>query len=246
MPTTLEMRQALHCLCPHNTVTGLAKTRLGAPHDGGYVIVDELKGVTNMLSFGIGGNVDFESEMVMRGIQQVIMCDHTITKLPREHPSFLWRKQAVGAHDSDTMCTISRLLREHSLTDDHNLFLKCDVEDCEWDLIESTSSSEWAQFSQMVFEFHYFEQMLDPARFARVKSCLEKLAQTHVCVHVHGNSHGPLSLVNGIALPQCLEITYVRRDFSGLQPSWEIFPTSIDKTNRAGFEDYFLGSFRFF
>ncbi len=246
MPTTFEMRQALHQLCPHNTTPKLPKIRLVPPHDGGYVIIDDLETVDTLLSFGIGGNIDFEYEMTMRGIKTVIMCDHTIESLPREHPSFVWHKRAVSGTESENTVTIESLIKSHNLHNHRSLFLKCDIEDTEWEVIENTPSSVWEQFSQLVFEFHFFEWMRDPERLERMRNCWSKLSQTHACVHVHGNTHGPLQLVNGISIPQCLEITYLRRDRADLVPSWEIFPTSVDTTNHVGREDYFLGSFRFF
>ena len=210
------------------------------------MVIDDFAGIDTLISFGVGGNIDFEHEMTMRGINRVIMLDHTIEQLPREHPYFTWHKKAIGNTDSDTMFSVKGLLEHHQLQAHPNLFLKCDVEDSEWDVIESTPTEIWKQFAQIVIEFHYFEWMTDPARLERMQAAWTKLAETHACVHVHGNNYGPLQLVNGISLPQCLEITYLRRDRAPLAPSWEIFPANVDTPNWNAREDYFLGSFRFF
>lgn len=239
------MRVALNHLCPHNTSTGLEKTRLGPVGDGGYVVVKDFVGVDTLVSFGVGHNIDFEHQMLSQGIQKVVLYDGSVDQLPNPHARFNFHKKFIGAQTANNTITLADVLKQNGLETNHNLFLKCDIEDAELEMIETTTEHVFGQFTQIVMEYHYFEQMTNQERYSRVSNCWEKLSRTHKVVHVHGNTCGPLQIVNGILLPQCLEVTYLRNDRAHLSPYWGIFPTPIDVSNIPYNEDYFLGSFRF-
>ncbi|MGB8982107.1 MAG: DUF6492 family protein, partial [Anaerolineales bacterium] len=49
-------------------VVGYKKKRFGSPHDGGYVMLDDITGIKAVFSLGIAGNVDWDMEMANRSI----------------------------------------------------------------------------------------------------------------------------------------------------------------------------------
>lgn len=242
----MQTRQALHELCPHDHFPPLNKIRLGSPHDGGYVVVDNsnFSGQT-VLSFGIGDNLDLEMDLINRGAAVVYAYDHTIDQLPCTHPRLHWHKQSIHNWSSGVGVSLEQIVDAYNLRQNNNIFLKCDIEDSEWDLIEQTSENIWSLFSQMVIEFHFLDRMTDQERLNRMHHCWSKLAQSHACVHVHANTWGSFDFINQLPIPQVIEVTYLRRDICKLVPSFQLFPTSLDRTNCPHKEDYWLGSFRF-
>lgn len=198
-----------------------------------------------VLSFGIGNNIDFEMHMIKKGVSMIYAYDHSISQLPQTDPKLCWFQKAVHDTPNPNSVTVEQILAQHNLSSENNLIMKCDIEDSEWSMIEQTPESVWSKFSQIVIEFHFLERITDWARLQTMHRCWTKLNRTHACVHVHGNNWGPLQLVNQVCLPQCIEVTYLRRDLGQLTPSGELFPTAVDQPNCAGKEDYWLGSFRF-
>jgi hypothetical protein len=68
-----------------------------------------------------------------------------------------------------------------------NIFLKMDIEGCEYDWIHSMTKNDMEKISQIVIEFHW------PFDFYRMNA-LKKINETHYVVHVHGNN-GPGSYI---------------------------------------------------
>ncbi|CAL1154942.1 unnamed protein product, partial [Cladocopium goreaui] len=71
--------------------------RMGPRADGGYVVFDHgFRPLCKyLLSYGVGTNVDFEWELACSG-SRVFLLDHTVMALPRQHPKFTFRQEAVA------------------------------------------------------------------------------------------------------------------------------------------------------
>jgi hypothetical protein len=63
---------------------------------------------------------------------------------------------------------------------------------------------------------------------------------------VHANNWGDFQIIDGIAVPDVIEISYVRRDQNIIRPSSEFYPTPVDFPCHPERPDIVLGSFRFF
>jgi hypothetical protein len=104
-----------------------------------------------------------------------------------------------------------------------------DIEGSEYKWFACTSHLK--NIKQMVIEFHDIKLIYE---------CLEKIAETHVIVHAHGNNYG--EIVN--KLPNVIELTFVRRDVSD---TWSHNTTclpivGLDSPNNPRANDIFLGS----
>lgn len=78
------------------TVTNLEKVRVGNPSgDGGYVLLDMFKAMTQAFSYGISDDATFEEDLADRGMT-IAMFDHTIDELPSHHERFVFVKQGLA------------------------------------------------------------------------------------------------------------------------------------------------------
>jgi hypothetical protein len=71
----------------------------------------------------------------------------------------------------------------------------------------------------------------DAATGIRNLAILERVARTHAVVHVHANNYGGIGDVDGIRVPDVMELTYLRRSGLRFEPCVEEFPTTLDRPN---------------
>lgn len=220
--------------------------RVGKDFDGGYVMLDDFSGdnITAAYSFGISNDVSWDEEMAKAGID-VYMYDHTIEKLPKENKRFFFFKQGVTGKPEEGLETLSTLMARNGHQESNKLILKMDIEGYEWGVFEETSIHVIEQFVQIVIEFHGLSPKRSKEELSLVFKVLEKINKTHQSIHVHANGHTPVSWLGEWALPELLEVTYVRRkDYAKrLIQNTRTFPTSIDQPTSPWLPDVSLGKF---
>ena len=228
-------------------VEGGKYVRIGNNYDGGYVMLDDFqRKIEAAYSLGIGSDVSWDESIACRGIE-VFMYDHTIGRLPRNHPKFHYFKTGVtGSNKGVNLKTLATLIAENNHITCKNLILKMDIEGCEWDVFQEISSSTINQFYQIVVEFHYLTQGVYESNH-KIVEVLKKINQTHQSIHVHANANVasyPL-WIGELILPSVLEVTYIRRvDFRDkLIKNTRLFPTEHDQPTLACWPDVYLGSF---
>jgi hypothetical protein len=228
-------------------VEGLGFVRIGAGNDGGYVMLDALAAphVAAAYSCGVGDDVSWDLDVASHGID-VWLFDHTVPRLPAEHPRFRFARTGLTGRVAAPRCrTLGQLIAANGHEGRRDLILKMDIEGAEWDVLDETATATLEQFQQIVVEFHDVAKVLDPVLRKPLVAVLEKLNRTHQVVHVHGNGCDVPVWIGDLVLPQVTEVTYVRRrDFEGrFVPHTGTFPTELDRPNRPGFPDVFLGRF---
>lgn len=224
---------------------GFRKVRVGGPADGGYVMIDDFSDSPLCYSLGIGGDVSWDIDMASRNAI-VYQYDHSINHPPTRHPNFRFFKLAVDGRDESGVCTTLAGALAHNGHQDHrDLILKMDIEDSEWIVLDATPESCLSQFSQIIIEFHGLMRVENRCWAAQAEVVLKKLLRTHLPVHVHGNNWGRYASVEGVPVPDVLEVTYASRARYSFSESDEIYPTQLDRPCKAGVPDLFLGSFKF-
>jgi hypothetical protein len=236
-------RAALRLLQPF-AADGLSKVRLGRPFDGGYVVLDDLDGVSAALSLGVGPDVSWDLEMAARG-KFVYQYDHTVDSYRPASDLFIFRKRRVGAVDDDARVSLDTVLKE-CMGDGHtDLILKMDIESDEWAVLDAVDSRLLQHCRQLVCEFHDLSKLAEVGFSELAHRCFEKLSDTFFVCHVHGNNWGGMRNVGNVVFPDVLEITFANRRRYEPRDIAEIFPTALDMPNREGHPDCFLGTFRF-
>ncbi|CAE7948839.1 unnamed protein product [Symbiodinium sp. KB8] len=191
-----------------------AKRRLGPRSDGGYVVWDDGQRplFSALLSYGADTNVDFEWELAMTGTD-VLLFDHTVEALPRQHPKLRWRPEALAA---EPLPGTAGTLEEHleqllAFADGARIALKADVEGAEFAAILSTPEKVLSRFDQICLELHWLGRPMRGGDYETKARALEKLAEQFVLLHAHGNSYGDILNVAGCQLPDVLEVLYVHK-----------------------------------
>ncbi len=89
----------------------LQKMRVGDEGAGGYVLPDDLEGLSAVVSIGVGDNVSFDRHFATRGIQ-VYQYDHTIEQLPAAHANFHFHRMGWAAENSTSMVSLAQILAD--------------------------------------------------------------------------------------------------------------------------------------
>jgi len=231
-------------LAPHRA-TAVEKARVGAAGDGGYVMLDDFRGIDAAYSLGIGADVSWDLAVAQRGIP-VFQYDHTVEEPPAAHERFHFHRQKIGAQPDAARQTVSlgQLLRHHG-HEGQNLILKIDIDGAEWEVLDAMDENLFPCFRQMVCELHDLNRFVDPAWYARAARVIAKLTRHHRLVHVHGNNY-VAPFWNGFAdFPDVLEATFALTSAYDLTASDEVFPGPYDCPNARDTPDIPLGHFRF-
>ena len=224
---------------------GLAKIRVGGPHDGSYVMLDDFSGTQGAYSLGIGPEVSWDLAMAERGIR-VWQYDPTVPGPPVSHELFHFQAWRIGAEDDPASHTFSLVsIIEKNRHNGSDLILKMDIEGAEWEVFARIDPERLKTFRQIVVEFHSLNCVVDALWRARARQALVELARHHQVVHVHGNNLSPIIVAGDLRMTESIEVTFVRRDAYRLVPTKEQFPGPFDRANSRYFPDFPLGTFHF-
>jgi len=236
--------------------TNKTPIRIGGLSDGGYILLEELLTGTINYSFGVGNVSSFEKDMASRGYTNY-MYDHTISP---SKLSTLWENQfkfkniGIGAENTNNLKTIETIIKENGHVNKNNLILQCDVEGAEYDIFTNTPQKILKCFSQIIIEYHSLDKcILNLTHFKRgrmeywyydkMKTTFNVLKENFTPYHVHGNNFRSVFEVKGQAVPEVIEVSYVRNDLVEFNDKKQIFPTLLDRPNWDRYADLELGSF---
>jgi len=201
--------------------------RVGGDKDGGYLLPNDLNGITDCFSPGVNNFKNFEDELYSRFKIKSHMCDKSsdISKLKTPmiegHQTFI--KKWLDIDGADDSISLEDWLKEFC-PGDSDLLLQMDIEGAEYRNILGTSQSILNRFRIIVMEIHALSEAKSSATFdKRLGPFIKKLSESFICVHVHPNNCCgefivPSSKMN---MPNILEITWLRRDrFVGDSLQW--------------------------
>jgi hypothetical protein len=220
------------------------RIRIGRNFDGGYVMADRFEGVQAAYSLGINDDVSWDFDIAARGID-VFQYDHTIEKLPFEHPRFHWSRKGIGHVGGGDLARLEDLIEANGHFGFDNMILKCDIEGAEWLSFVFTPNPVLRRFSQIVLEIHNLGKLSDPNFAHTARQFALNLTASHRVINVHGNNYSGFDIVGGIPLPTTLELTLVRKDMGAFVPSTRTFPSAEDMPCNPYSADLHLGTFVF-
>ena len=245
--TPEEQRELLHILnmLSIQRAVGKRKVRVGAPHDGGYVMLDDFSGLTECYSLGIGPDVSWDMDMAQRGLE-IFQYDHTVTAPPQSHPRFRHFKTGIWhTDDAPNMKRLSTLLKENHHHRRDSLVLKMDIEGCEWDVLDEMDPKDLLPFKQIVCEIHALQICSADSFRKRAVRAIANLTQYHQPIHIHGNNFTDMYYIHGIAVPDCIELTLARKYDYQFEDETSLFPTSLDFPCALDRPEMILGAFRY-
>lgn len=240
MPSQQNLLRFLTMLAPQ--AASIPKRRLGARHDGGYVINDDLRDLDAAISIGIGGEVSFDLDLAQQGVR-VFQYDPTIAETPLPHRNFTFRRLGWAAMDGADTRSLAAMLAENQLVDSRDLLLKFDAEDAEWDALATSDPAVLGGFRVIVGELHWLERLEDDGFFERAWQAMAVLTRDHVVTHLHVNNCGAVVVVQGVVIPTVVEISLLRRDRAHFAPSHAPIPGPLDFPNDVTLPDIVLTPF---
>ena len=225
----VENIDAIHSALTPFTCIGIKK-RIGAPNDGGYVIVEEaLAASEKNLCFGAGGNIDVERHLARSG-KPTICFD--------AEPDYNSLPELMGMNIGDVRVLEPNLQYCRSHVTQRNIreiipnvpfFLKMDIEGGEWEVMRSMTDADKQLMTMLVVEYHLSDEYRVSQNLMSVFDVLTGLKNTHHLIHIHGNNHD-MSQYGGTRVPAVIECCYVNKSLSLSTDNVDLssYPSSLD------------------
>ncbi|MEM9251236.1 MAG: hypothetical protein AAGB29_02700 [Planctomycetota bacterium] len=204
--------------------------------DGGYLVPDDLDGIAACFSPGVSDLSGFEMDCATRGME-VFLADASVDGPGEDHERFHFRKKFIGAFDGTEFDAFDRWVTE-SLAElgpaanaPGDLLLQMDIEGYEYEVFLHAPRSILNRFRVIVCELHAIDQWWHAPYFSVVSRAIEKMLQTHTCVHIHPNNMLKPVVVQGVAMPTYMEFTFLRNDRVKTRDYARTFPHPLDVEN---------------
>lgn len=220
-----ELRRLLKSLAPVKTAKPLI--RLGPDSDGGYLVPDDLEGITTCFSPGVSMVSGFELECANRGMD-VFMADASVEAPADSHPRFRFLKNYVGAYTHDEFITMEEWIESVHPDQTGDWILQIDIEGAEYEVLLNIPERYLRKARIIVIEFHALDYLFDHEFFKLANCVFGKLLQHHSCVHIHPNNSNPVMISGDIAIPKMLEFTFYRNDRGISKDRADQFPHPLD------------------
>jgi len=210
------------------------KKRLGSPHDGGYIVLEQ-KEYDLLIGAGVCDDDTFERQFLDDHPQTTCLAfDGTISQFPSVHDRITWVPKNIGGENTENVTNLHNEIEGYS-----DVFVKMDIEGAEYEWFRSLTKKHLNKFKQIVLETHGLSHP------ENMESLLE-VFETHYLIHIHGNNHlghDTVTCSDGsrLAIPQAFEFTFVRKsDFKEDEVclNTQHFPMELDTPNASARADF--------
>ncbi|VAX06120.1 hypothetical protein MNBD_ALPHA03-1625, partial [hydrothermal vent metagenome] len=155
-----DILKAVSLLKP--VATGHDLVRIGGEGDGGYLVPDDLHGLSACFSPGVSTTADFEQEMADKYGIKSFLADYSVEKPPLLNENFDFEKKYLGMVNDETYMRLEDwIINKEGKSSNNDLILQMDIEGGEFDVIVDTPADVLRKFRIMVIEFHGMEMMFD-------------------------------------------------------------------------------------
>ena len=194
--------------------TGYDLIRVGSLGDGGYLIPNDIEGITHCFSPGVGETCTFENHLASSYGIKSLLIDDTVTFPAELHTMNEFESLRLGL---DSVPGVSVTLDDWVTSKVHRenveLMLQMDIETHEWLSLLNTSINTLSRFRIMVIEFHSLSLVRFPYTLARVYlPTISKLLVNFDIVHVHPNNSVGIFKHGRNSYPETVEVTFHRKD----------------------------------
>jgi Methyltransferase FkbM domain len=231
-PSVMTDPRVLHTFIKklHPLSTDKSLIRLGPTGDGGYVLPNDLVGISACFSPGVSSVSGFEKDCANLGMQ-VFLADKSVEQPADKHELFHFTKKFVGVTSNEDFMTLDHWVMSSLPNQDSDLLLQIDIEGYEYEVFLSMSDSLMQRFRIIVVEFHSLDQLWSKPFFKVASRAFDKILQTHTCVHIHPNNVAGMLRKNGIDIPKVMEFTFLRNDRIRHSHYQTVFPNPLDYDN---------------
>lgn len=186
--------------------------RVGDTNDGGYLIPPVLDKVDYCFSPGVDDKSSFELDLAKRNIKSFLI-DASIEKEPLSNEFFDFKKKYLSSRTHDEFITLSDWIKESVGDDIRSGILQMDIEGSEYEVLSFEPINTLNKFAVIVVEFHFLNHLFEDHFLKIVSSIFEKLYVDFSICHAHPNNCGEIISLEGIEIPQTLEVSFIRNDF---------------------------------
>ncbi len=207
--------------------------RFGPMGDGGYLIPDDLEGVSACFSPGVNFVSGFEHDCAVRGMK-VFLADGSVDGPPDKHERFFFKKCFLGGVRREGFMTLDDWVASSVPDESSDFIMQMDIEGHEYEVFLATSDALMRRFRIIVAEFHGLDHLVrgNSQLFREKFLTFNRILKTHSCVHLHPNNHCGSVKRDSIEIPGVMEFTFLRNDrFSELSYRTD-FPHPLDCDNR--------------
>ena len=235
MAPVSQLQKLAHSLRPVATDIGLL--RIGAEEDGGYLIPNDLEGISTCFSPGVDQIASFEAGLLQHGIRSHL-ADFSVDGVPQSVPVASFIKKFIGANNDEKFISLEKWMKDSpEYGDSKDFILQMDIEGGEYESILSTPNEILSRFRIMAIEFHNIETWSQKDYLSLVEATFGKLLNLFHVVHNHPNNAMGVVNLNGFLAPRLFEITLLRKDRVTKTNGFAKLPHPLDRPNIAGRPD---------
>jgi len=200
----------IHSLLQPWKVLDLTLTRFGAIGDGGYLLPIKFVGsAKGAVSIGVGTEISADRELVSRGVP-VHAWDHTVTELPEKGTGVVFHPLGLGEDPlNDLLAPLSEIVNLSFGSGFGDLILMLDCEGAEWETLMPSNLETLKRFSIISAELHFLGNAL--VDYVPFLDSLRFMNEYFLAVSTSSNNYSATWTVEGITLPDYIEITWVNR-----------------------------------
>ncbi|GHE05144.1 hypothetical protein U879_06765 [Defluviimonas sp. 20V17] len=210
--------------------TGHPLVRCGPNQDGGYLLPDDLAGLTALYSPGVSDTTGFDLEMAESGLA-CFLADGSVDRPSHLHPNMRFEKMMIGPAMADGYMTLDSWV-SRTAPSSGDLLMQMDIEGSEYDVLLCASEKLLSRFRIIVLEMHFIDRMLFGPDRDRLDRLFRHLARTHVLCHTHVNNVAAPVRIGKALVPPFVELTFLRLDRVSLDACREAeYPHPLDVDN---------------
>ncbi len=213
---------------------GMSLIRIGGEADGGYLVPDDLEGITACFSPGVAQEATFEADLLDRGVRCHLI-DGSVSSAPFEAENMTFERLFLGAHTKPGWTSLADWVKRREPSDGE-LILQMDIEGSEWSVLGGSDRSTLRRFRIIVAELHDLHLLATTAGMRRVQDAFYALEADFDLVNIHPNNYEYPVDYRGVSLHPVVEATWLRKDRL-LGHSARHQPHPLERPNSPGFPD---------
>lgn len=223
--TLVALIEKLHPYCTDKDLI-----RLGTNGDGGYLVPNDIEGISACFSPGVGNLSTFEQDCLQHGMQ-AFCADKSVDSPLIKNDKFHFIDKFIGPITNEDFITMDDWVNASLEDKNSDLLLQMDIEGHEYFSIMNMSNALLKRFRIMVIEFHNLQKLWNKEFFSIALIVFQKILQNHICVHIHPNNIGGIERRGWIEIPCIAEFTFIRMDRIKNMAPQSNFPHPLDFDN---------------
>ncbi|QLL22941.1 hypothetical protein DLE03_00810 [Actinobacteria bacterium IMCC25003] len=215
--------------------------RVGGPGDGGYLIPDDLTGISECFSPGSNKLSNFESEIAQNWQIKSFICD-SVDEKPSDLTALQDFTEAwVGpATDGKKYISLEDWVEEKSQSQG-DLMLQIDIEGAEFLTLLAASTHLLNRFRIVVIELHFLEALKNKWAFDQIYfPFFDKILSEFDVVHLHPNNCCGTWTYGDFEFPRIIELTLHRKNRSMYSRPVSSSRNELDHPNVESSKDFSL------